>query len=171
MKESTRSTLHFLMVFVGVIILLAGAVMWIGIRDYDHHYEFDRTADTIPDDWNDQTNPMAQAEYQQEYAPYGELDDRQRRIFDRAVEDGRDYTFQSPGEVPPTLVRKDATYYVFTYNRSFDWTDPGMATATLTMIGGFMLSFEGIRREQFPHVPVYRNLYRKLTGPVRRLIE
>lgn len=170
MNESTRSTLHFLMVFVGVAILLAGAVMWVGVRDYDHHYSFDRTADRIPDDWNDNTNPMAQAGYDEEYAAYGELTDRHRDIFDRAVEDDRSYVFQSQSEVPPTLVRKDGTYYVFTYKRTFDWTDPGMAAATLTVIGGFMLSFEGIRREQFPHVPVYRNLYRKATGPVRRLL-
>lgn len=171
MKESTRSTLHFLLVFVGILVLLAGAVMWVGVRDYDHHYRFDRTAEQIPDNWNDKTNPMAQAEYDEEYAPYGELTDRQRRIFDRAVEDDRSYTFQSQAEVPPTLVRKDGTYYVFTYNRSFDWTDPGMAGATLAMFAGFLLAFEGVRREQFTHVPVYRNLYRKVTRPVRRLLE
>lgn len=169
MKESTRSTLHFLMVFVGAMILLGGVVMGVGFRDYDHHYSFDRTADTIPDDWNEQNNPMAQAEYSEQYANYTDLTDRQRGIFQAAVENGKSYTFQSQAELPPTLISKEGTYYVFTYNRSFDWTDLGMASATATILGGFLLAFEGIRREQFPRVPVYRNLYRTITSPFRRL--
>lgn len=170
MNESVRSTLHFLLVFVGVMILLAGVVMGVGLRDYDHHYSFDRTAESIPDDWNDQTNPMAQAGYNEQYATHEELTDRQQRVFRAAVEDGRNYVFQSEAEIPPTLVERGDTYYVFSYNRSFDWTDPGMAGAVLLSLGGFWLSFEGIRREQFPHVPVYRNAYRKLTGPIRRVL-
>jgi hypothetical protein len=171
MNESTRSTLHFLLVLLGVCLLLAGTVMGVGLRDYDHHYAFEETSETIPDDWNEATNPMQGAEYDEQYAPYDELDDRERRIFEAAVEDGKRYTFQSQAQLPPTLVEKDGTYYVFAYTRSFDWTDPGMAGATLTLFGGFWLAFEGIRREQFPHVPVYRNLYRKVFGPFRRILQ
>lgn len=170
MNDSLRSTLHFLMVFVGAMILLGGAAMGVGLRDYDHHYSFDRTADSIPDDWNDNTNPMAQAEYNEQYANYSELTDRQREIFHAAVDDGKSFTFQSSSKVPPTLISKEGTYYVFTYNRSFDWTDPGMAGATATVLAGFLLAFEGIRREQFPRVPVYRKLFRAVTSPFRRLL-
>ena len=170
MKESTRSTLHFLLVFVGAMILLGGVVMGVGLRDYDHHYSFDRTSDTIPDDWNQKNNPMGQAEYDEQYASYTDLSDRQRAIFHAAVDDGKDYTFQSQAELPPTLINKDGTYYVFTYTRTFDWTDPGMAGSVATLLGGFLLAFEGIRREQFPRVPVYRNLYRTVTSPLRRLL-
>ena len=169
MKESTRSTLHFLMVFFGAMILLGGVVMGVGFRDYDHHYSFDRTADTIPDDWNEQNNPMGQAEYSEQYANYTDLTDRQREIFKAAVEDRKHYTFQSQAELPPTLIDKDGTYYVFTYNRSFDWTDPGWAGSVVTFLGGVLFAFEGIRREQFPRVPVYRNFYRAITSPFRRL--
>lgn len=171
MKDSTRSTLHFLLVFLGVSVLLAGAVMWVGLRDYDHHYAFEGTYDTIPEKWNERTNPVQRAEYREEYAAYDELDDRERRIFHGAIDDGRRYSFQSQAEVPPTLVEKDGTFYLFDYHRSFDWTDPGMAGATATLLAGFWIAFEGVRREQFPHVPVYRNVYRKLTGPIRWILE
>ena len=170
MNDSTRSTLHFLLVFFGLFVLLVGVVMGVGLRDYDHHYSFDRTAESIPDEWNEQNNPMAQAGYDEQYAGYGELTDRQRQIFHEAVDDGRSFVFQSEAEIPPTLVEKDGTYYVFSYNRSFDWTDTAMAGAVLLSLGGLWLSFEGIRREQFSHVPVYRNVYRKITGPIRRVL-
>ena len=168
MKDSTRSTLHFLLMFFGVCILLAGAIMWVGLRDYDHHYAFEGEYDQMPDKWNDKNSPSARAEYDEKYASFQELSERQRGMFEQAVDRGEQFTFQSQGEVPPTLIRKGETYYMFTYHKTFDWTDSGMGGATLLLFGGFWLTFEGIRREQFPHVPVYRNVFRRVTGPLRR---
>lgn len=168
MKDSTRSTLHFALVFLGLCILLAGAVMWVGLREYDHHYSLEGEYDSMPSDWNEDDALVPGASHDQSYADYDELDDRERRIVDGVIEDDRSYTFESPGEIPPTLVEQEGRFYQFDYRRSFAWTDPGMAGSTLAVFLGLWLSFEGIRREQFPHVPFYRNCYRRLTSPIRR---
>lgn len=170
MRESLRPTLHFLMVFIGLFIFFAGGALWFGFADHDHHYEYNGAYDHQPEEW-DQNNAIdPRTNVYEDWVEYDELTPRDERIFQQA-RDGKEFVFQSFEDVPPTLVTRDGTYYLFDYYQTFDWSDPRTSGPALTVLLGFMIVFEGIRREQFTHVPVYRNLYRKLTGPIRRILK
>lgn len=133
-----RSLLNFAVFFVGVCILMGGVVFWIGVTDYDQHYYYETTHDEFPSNKG-------------ELGYYDQLTAEQQRIVDGAL-NGETYTFSEENQTPPPLVRKGDSYHEFASFRTFDWTDPLMVAATLTIAAGFLVTLEGIRREQFPNM-------------------
>lgn len=133
-----RSVVNFAIFFVGVMVVMAGAMFWLSVRDYDQHYYFETSYDQQPPN------------YRGDSAYYEELPTRQREIVDGAIA-GRNYQFGEDAAVPPPLVRKGDTYYKFVSFRTFDWSDPGMVLSVVIVLAGALITLEGIRREQFPH--------------------
>lgn len=132
-----RSFLTFCLFVLGICVAFAGVLYWVGELDYDHHYELEATYDELPP-------------HEGGYRYYSSLSPEKQGIVDGAI-DGTFYTFEDASKVPPDLIRRGDTYYVFEYRTSFDWTDPGMATGTGVFVAGGMMVLEAIRREQFPH--------------------
>lgn len=133
-----RSAVNFAIFFVGVMVVIAGAMFWLNVRDYDQHYYFESAHDQQPPNYGGDS------------AYYESLPERQKRIVDGAIE-GQNYEFGNDAVVPPPLVRKDGTYYKFVSFRTFDWSDPGMLLSIVIVLVGGLVTIEGIRREQFPN--------------------
>lgn len=129
-----RSFLTFCLFVLGVCVAFAGILYWVGSLDYDHHYELEGTYEELP--------PNEGA-----YRYYSSMPPEKQRIIDGAI-DGRFYTFPNASKIPPELIRRGDTYYLFEYRTSFDWTDPDMAKGVAVFLAGVLLVLEALRREQ-----------------------
>ena len=126
---------NFLLLFVGIVLLLAGVAGLIGFHDVDYHYDYQRSADEPP--------PRQSVEY------YTVLTDEQKRMVDAAIAgEQRTWVFQSSEPIPQTeVIRKGDTYYVFDAYTTFDWTDRRTFVPALIALFGLALDIIAIRRD------------------------
>lgn len=129
-----RSTLHFVGLFLGMCVFFAGVGVWFVTADQDWTYYFEEESDTAP------------RHFDGEFATYGELTPREREIVDRAI-DGERFGFEDEAQVPPEMVGRNGTYYLFYSAMHYDWLNPMTFVPTLTAIGGAAIMAEAARRD------------------------
>lgn len=133
-------TTNFALLFVGVIVIFAGATVWIATLDHDHKYFYE----TAHDEWPRYAEG--------DLAYYEDLSDEDRRIVDGA-RNGTAYRFEERAPVPPEVIKKDGTYYEFEHNRIIDWGKPATAGSTLLSATGAAIALFAIRRDIHENPP------------------
>lgn len=133
MVSVNDSTKHFVLFFLGACIMLAGAGGFFALQDQDWHYTFDGTEEESP-------------RHEGNVHYYGTLSAEQREIVDRAI-DGEQVTFETAEPVPPAVVRKNDTYYVFDRFTAFDFGDLGTSAPVLVGLGGVAIMGAAARRD------------------------
>lgn len=120
-----RSTLHFLGVFIGLCVVMAGVGGFFALHDQDWRYSYDHSED----DWEGQQTGTAY---------YDQLAPEQRRIVDRAMA-GETFTFETAEPVPPATIKQNGTYHVFNRHTVFDFLHPGTGGPILVSLAGLGL--------------------------------
>lgn len=137
---------HFLLFALGVFLALGAVMVGVGAMEYEvRHLE---TVEETPRDAAD-------------FAQYDRLSDRDRRIVDRAIA-GERVVLRDPARLPgprqtkgKLAVERDGQYYVLSRRIFFNWrTSYGLAALAMGFAGIAAVS-EAIRRQHFPHRPVY----------------
>lgn len=137
---------YFLLLFVGFVLVVAGTVVSVGAFEYE--VKRIGTADIAPKNVEGFVN-------------YEDLEGREKRVVDRAIA-GERVVVRSEGDLPGPKerkgnlgVHKDDTYYILTRHLFFNWRNR-FGTASLALwFAGFAAMSEAIRRDRFPHRPVY----------------
>lgn len=137
---------HFLLIFVGFVLVVAGTMVGVGALEYEVK-QID-TADVAPKNV-------------QGFVDYEDLEGRQKEIVDRAIA-GERVVVRAEGDLPGTKqrkgnlgVHKGDTYHILTRHLFFNWRNKfGMAALAL-WFAGLAAMLEAIRRDRFPHRPVY----------------
>lgn len=129
-----RSTLHFVMLFVGICVAFVGVGGWFALHDTDYGYSYDRASDTFPQHADGTT----------EY--YDQLEANQRAAVDRAMA-GETLRYETEEDVPPAVVRKNETYHAFDKWAYFDWLNPVTLGPTLVGLLGVGITVEAARRD------------------------
>lgn len=122
MSLISRSTLHFLGVFVGMCVVMAGVGGFLALHDEDWQYSYDRAEDQYP---RNEGNTNF----------YDQLPPEQRTTVDRAMA-GETITFETEEGVPPAVVKRNGTYHVFNRHTVFDFLDPGTGLSALVALSG-----------------------------------
>lgn len=133
MVSVSDSTKHFALFLVGACVMLAGAGAFFGLHDQDWNYAFDRAEEEYPRNEGD-------------LGYYEDLPPEQREIVDRAI-DGERVTFEDDGSIPPGVVRKDDTYYVFDTFTTMDFGHPGTTGPILVGLAGTAVVVDAARRD------------------------
>jgi hypothetical protein len=137
---------HTLLFVVGVFLVIGGVMVGVGAMEYEvKHLE---TVSEAP------TNAAGIIDYDR-------LSDRDRRIVDRALA-GERLTFRDPSNLPGSYeqkgklaVERDGRYYVLSRRLFFNWRTSYGAAALAMGLAGIATVGEAIRRQHFPHRPVY----------------
>jgi hypothetical protein len=127
------STKLFALLAVGVIIAMASVGLFLAGADSDYKFAISETADSPPDD-------MVVT-----ITPYDGLSDRQRQIFDRAVE-GETVRFEESSPMP-RIVERDGTYYISEAPRYYDWTNPRTFGPLILFLVGAAISVQAVRMD------------------------
>ncbi|WP_255196091.1 hypothetical protein [Halorarius litoreus] len=126
MSLISRSTLHFVGVFLGMCVVMAGTMGFLAFHDTDWNYNYDHNeGDTYP-------RTAGTVEY------YEQLSPEKQRIVDRAMA-GERFTFETEEPVPPAVVKRNGSYHIFNRFTSFDFFDPGTGVPALLSLGGVAL--------------------------------
>lgn len=121
-----RSTLHFVGVFLGMCVVMAGVGGFLALHDEDWKYSYDRAEDRYP-------RNEGSVEY------YEQLSPEKQQTVDRAM-DGERFTFETEKGVPPAIVKKNGTYHVFNRHTAFDFLHPTTGGSVLvSLTGGAMV--------------------------------
>ena len=128
-----RSTLHFVGVFLGMCLVLAGIGGFLALHDEDWRYSYDRAEDRYPR--NEGT-----VEY------YEQLSPEKQQTVDRAM-DGERFTFETEDPVPPAIVKKNGTYYVFNRHTVFDFLHPQTGGSVLVSLAGGVVVVGSVRAD------------------------
>ncbi|HET7324826.1 MAG TPA: hypothetical protein VFJ06_10880 [Halococcus sp.] len=127
--------LRFVFLVLGMCILLASVVMWVGLADFDYHFSYGHELDSP-------------SFVQKTHAtPYEQLDGTKKHIVDAAF-DGRSFTFEDDTKDLPEIVNKNGVYYKFASNRAIDWTNPNTFGPTVFGFVGLWLVLEAIQHER-----------------------
>jgi hypothetical protein len=118
-----RSTLHFLGVFLGMSVVLAGVAGFFALHDTDWRYSYDRPEQQWEGDHTTGTSY------------YDQLSSDEQRVVDRAI-GGETFRFETEDPVPPKVVKKNGTYHVFDRHTVFDFLDPGTSGPALVSLAG-----------------------------------
>lgn len=137
---------HFLLFFLGVFLALGAVMVGVGAMEYEV-----KLLDTVAEAPNDAAD----------FTRYDRMSDRDRRIADRAIS-GERVVIRDPARLPgpretkgKLAVERDGQYYVLSRRIFFNWrTSYGMAAVAMAL-GGIAAVSEAIRRQHFPHRPVY----------------
>lgn len=133
MSSSSPSFRHFLLLYVGAIVMLAGVLGFFAMHDQDWKYSFDEQRDWAP-------------RHAGSVAAYEALPEKDQTIVDGAI-GGKVYTFETREPVPPAVVKYDDTYFIFKQFTVFDWAKPGTFGPVLTGVVGFGMMVEAARRD------------------------
>lgn len=128
-----RSTLHFIGVFLGMSVLLAGVGGFLALHDEDWRYSYDHSSEV----WEDRNTGTAY---------YDQLPPEKQRTVDRAM-DGETFTFETEEPVPPGVVKRNGTYYVFNRYTVFDFLNPPTGGSVLVSLLGFGLTVVSVRAD------------------------
>ncbi|WP_411963179.1 hypothetical protein [Haloferax sp. YSMS24] len=96
--------------------MLTGVALFVVHVDYDYHYTYEREVDEFP-------REISRLEY-------AELGPERKRVVDDALETGG-VVMQDGSSMPPEGIERNGHNYVFSADKSFDWTDPGTFAPTL----------------------------------------
>lgn len=133
MVSVSDSTKHFALFMLGACVMLAGAAAFFGLHDQDWNYTFDRAEEEFP---HNEGNVVF----------YDTLPPEERETVDRAI-DGERVTFEDGGRVPPTVVKKNGTYYVFNRFTTMDFNNPGTTVPILVGLTGTAVVVDAARRD------------------------
>lgn len=133
MVSVSDSTKHFALFVLGACVMLAGAGAFFGLHDQDWNYTFDRAEEAFP---HNEGNVVF----------YDTLPPEQREIVDRAI-DGERVTFEDDRGIPPSVVKKNGTYYVFDRFSTMDFWDPGTTGPILVGLTGMAVVVDAARRD------------------------
>lgn len=115
----------FALVFLGISLVIASALLFVAVRQYDHHCKVTGTVD----------RPNGQ----QEVMFYEELSPAGKSLFDRMVAH-RNRAYVSPAcQSFGGLLKYQGTYYETPYWRTFHWTAPKMLGDVGVFLGGVVL--------------------------------
>jgi hypothetical protein len=128
-----RSTLYFLVLFVGASVMFAGIGSWFAMSDKDYHFSFSETVEDPP--------------RQESIEYYEELSEEERGIFHAAVDDGESFSFEEREEIPGAVIRYEGTYYVFDTYGYFDWLNPSTGGPALLGFLGLVIMADAARRD------------------------
>jgi hypothetical protein len=118
---STRTFIGF---FIGVCVMFAGVGMWFAIADQDYQYIYEESTEEQP-------------RYSGTLGYYSSLSEAEQSMVDRALA-GEAPRAESRGTVPPEVVKKDGTYYVFRKYSYYDWLDPRTGGSLVVSLLGFL---------------------------------
>lgn len=101
---------HFVLLFLGASIMLAGVGAWFALADKDYQYRFVRSEERQP-------------QHEGPLGYYDSLSPEERAIVDRAMA-GETPRVENGENLPPEVIKRDGTYLVFSGYSHYDWTDP-----------------------------------------------
>ncbi|GGL52898.1 hypothetical protein [Halocalculus aciditolerans] len=116
--------------FVGVVVAMAGVVLFVGVADADYKFAIDSTADHAP---------PGNLHYEQ----YENMRPEKQAIFDRAVS-GETVRFEDDTPMPEVVV-KNGTYYTAEPPRYFDWSNPRTFGPVLVFLAGAGIALKPVR--------------------------
>lgn len=133
MPSTSASFRHFLLLYLGALVMLAGVLGFFAMHDQDWKYSFDRQQDHAP-------------QHAGSVHAYEALPAEKQAVVDDAIR-GEVFQFETAEPVPPAVVKQGDTYFVFSRFTVFDWFNPGTSAPILTGLGGFGLMVEAARRD------------------------
>lgn len=134
MPSISASFRHFLLLYLGALVMLASVLGFFAMHDQDWKYSLDRQQDHAP-------------QHAGSVHAYEALPAEQQAVVDAAIR-GEVFQFETAEPVPPSVVRYGDTYFVFKRFTVFDWFHDGTFGPILTGLGGFGLMVEAARRDR-----------------------
>lgn len=129
----SRSTVYFLVLFVGACVMFVGGATWFAMADMDYHFSY-----------SDQQEDAPRFE---KVGYYEELSSEQKEMFHGAVEDGKSYSLEEKDQLPASVIRYEGTYYVFDTGGHYDWLDPKTGGSAFIGLLGLGMMVEAARRD------------------------
>lgn len=128
-----RSTLYFVMLFVGACVMFAGITTWVAVADMDYRFAFVETQEDVSRDTT--------------VGYYELLSPEQKEMFHGAVDEGKAYTLEERAQVPREVIKYNGTYYVFDNYGYYDWLTLNTGGPALVVLGGLAIMIEAVRRD------------------------
>ncbi len=129
-----RRSLYFVAFVVGITVMLSGAGAWFAAADKDYTWEYDRVESEFP-------------QHAGEMGFYDSLSEEHKEDFRRAL-DGEVISYENRAASPDReVIKKDGTFYVFTLQSNFDWTNPLTFGPALTSLAGLGIVVLTARRD------------------------
>ena len=128
---------HFVLLFLGVSVMLAGVAGWFALADRDYQYRFVGIEERQP-------------RYEGTLGYYDSLGPEKREIVDRALS-GEMPRVEDEAALPPDVIKRDGKYLVFRGYSHFDWVNPrtfGPAGVGLLGLGMVVLAVRGDVRDR-----------------------
>jgi hypothetical protein len=135
----SRSTLYFVVLFVGACIMMASAATWFVFADKDYSFQYSHASDDPPP-----------SEYGGKVGYYNQLSPEQREMFHEAVEEGKTFRVEDKSKIPQAeAIYRDSTdkYYYFDRYAYYDWLDPMTGGLALSGLFGLGLMIDAARRD------------------------
>jgi hypothetical protein len=106
----SSSWTHFVLLFLGACVMLAGAAGWLALADEDYQYRYVGTEDRQP-------------KHAGNLGHYDSLSPEERSIVDRAMA-GETPRVENRENLPPEVIRRGDEYLVFSGYAHYDWVNP-----------------------------------------------
>jgi hypothetical protein len=131
---------HFVLLFLGASVMLAGVAGWLALADKDYQYRYVGTEDRQP-------------QHAGNLGYYDSLSEEERAVVDRAM-DGETPRLESRENLPPEVIKRDGEYLVFSGYSHYDWVNPrtfGPTGIGLVGLGMVVLAIRGDIRGRGVH--------------------